>query len=86
MDRTDVVTSISVALSEVLQKDFGSLDEQTRLFDDLNLDSTTVIQLLMALEDVLGVEFDPDSLVPEYFASIGSLTDFVLSIEQSQAA
>ncbi len=86
MNRNDVVESISVALSEVLQRELGVLSEDTRLFEDLNLDSTTVIEMLMALEDVLELEVDPDSLAPEYFASVGTLTDFILQADESQAA
>lgn len=65
------------ALSKVLGRDLHGVTEQTRLFEDLNLDSTSVLELLMAIEEDLEVEFDPDGLKQEHFASVGSLSDYV---------
>jgi acyl carrier protein len=79
MTRTDVLTSISIAISEVLHRELGDLTEDVRLFDDLNLDSTTVIELLMAIEDVLEITVDPDTLEPEHFTTVGALADYVIS-------
>ena len=59
MHRHDVIQPITVALSEVLGRDLPDLREETRLFEDLNLDSTTILELLMALEDVLGTSSIP---------------------------
>ncbi len=50
----------------------------TRLFDDLDLDSTSVLGLLMALEDSLDMEVDPESLEQHHLETVGSLTDFVV--------
>jgi len=86
MNRPDTLTSITVALSEVLQRDLDDVAEDTRLFEDLNLDSTTVIELLMALEDVLGILVDPDTLEPEHFTTVGALADYVMTSETAAAA
>nr|WP_202474362.1 phosphopantetheine-binding protein [Streptomyces sp. SID5466] len=64
-------------MSSVLNKELTELDESTRLFDDLALDSTSVIELLMGLEDSIGLEIDPDDLEPEAFGTVGTLTDYV---------
>jgi acyl carrier protein len=80
--------SLATALDHVVLKD--SVDvvaEDTRLFEDLNLDSTTVIELLMALEDVLGILVDPDTLEPKHFTTVGALADYVQSTDApAQAA
>ena len=65
------------ALSKVLGRDLHGVTAQTRLFEELNLDSTSVLELLMAIEEDLEVEFDPDGLKQEHFASVGSLSDYV---------
>jgi acyl carrier protein len=65
------------ALSKVLNRDLSGVTAQTRLFEDLNLDSTSVLELLMAIEEDLGVEFDPDGLQQHHFASVGSLSGYV---------
>ncbi|HEY4023716.1 MAG TPA: acyl carrier protein [Pseudonocardiaceae bacterium] len=77
MERSQVVEHVRVALAEVLNRDLPTLSEQTRLFEDLALDSTSVIELLMGLEDTIDLEIDPDELEPEAFQTVASLTDYI---------
>ena len=77
MDRTQIVEHVRISLSEVLNRELPELTEQTRLFEDLALDSTSVIELLMGLEDTIGLEIDPDDLEPEVFQTVGRLTDYI---------
>lgn len=77
MNRTEIIEQVRIALSSVLNKELTELDESTRLFEDLALDSTSVIELLMGLEDSIGLEIDPDDLEPEAFGTVGTLTDYV---------
>jgi acyl carrier protein len=86
MTRQEIVSAITVALGEVLQRDVDGVTEDTRLFEDLNLDSTTIIELLMALEDVLGILVDPDTLEPDHFTTVGALADYVTTAEPAQEA
>ena len=60
-------------------EDVPELTDDLRFFGDLGLDSTNVIELLMALEDSLGLEIDPDQLLPEAFESVRSLSDYIRS-------
>lgn len=77
MDRKDIIAQIEAALSEVLERDISALQEDVRLFEDLHLDSTAVLELLMALEDNLGIEVDPESLDMDDFRTLGSLADYI---------
>ncbi|TDB78101.1 acyl carrier protein [Micromonospora sp. KC723] len=77
MERNEIVKNIQGALAEVLMRDFGPLPENTRLFEDLHLDSTAILELLMALEDNIGIEVDPEKLDMGDFRTIGTLTDFL---------
>lgn len=77
MDRSAIVTQVRLAICDVLSRDAAELDEQARLFEDLALDSTMVIELLMALEDTTDLKIDPDELEPEVFRTVGSLADYV---------
>jgi acyl carrier protein len=77
MTHTDIQNSLKDALADVLKKDLPELTADTRLFSDLALDSTSVIELLMALEDTLGLQIDPDELTPEVFETFGALTAYV---------
>lgn len=78
MNRADVVNHIESTLTEVLERPVDGLSEETRLFDDLHLDSTSILEVLMALEDAVGVEVDPEQLEMSDFASVGSLTSYLL--------
>ncbi|MBD5785593.1 acyl carrier protein [Cellulosimicrobium terreum] len=78
MDRERVVSAIVEALSSVLGRALPDVTESTRLFADLDLDSTSVLGLLMALEDTLEMEVDPEALEQHHLESVGSLTDFVV--------
>jgi acyl carrier protein len=77
MDRSSVVKTITGALSEIMQREYADVTEETRLFEDLHLDSTSVLTLLMALEDQTGIEVDPESLQMENFQTIGTLADYI---------
>jgi acyl carrier protein len=77
MDRTQIIEHVRVSLAEVLNRELPALTEDTRLFEDLALDSTSVIELLMGLEDTIGLEIDPDELEPEVFQTVGSLTGYI---------
>ncbi|PRY38128.1 acyl carrier protein [Umezawaea tangerina] len=77
MDRPSVVKTIVNALSEIMQREYSEVTEETRLFEDLHLDSTSVLTLLMALEDQTGIEVDPESLQMENFQTIGTLADYI---------
>jgi acyl carrier protein len=75
--RAEIRAALRQALSEVLNTDIPELTEGTRLFADLSLDSTSVIELLMALEDSLGLQIDPDELAADAFETVGTLTDYI---------
>jgi acyl carrier protein len=77
MERTQIIEHLHIALSSVLNRDIPELSEDDRLFEDLALDSTSVIELLMSLEDTIDLEIDTDELEPEVFKTVGSLTDYI---------
>ncbi|MEU5417960.1 acyl carrier protein [Streptomyces sp. NPDC001407] len=79
MNRQDVVQALEAALTDVLDRPVSGLTGEVRLFDDLHLDSTTMLEMLMALEDSIGLEVDPEELEVDDFESVATFTDFVLS-------
>ncbi|MEE6261669.1 acyl carrier protein [Plantactinospora sonchi] len=79
MDRSKVVTQIEQSLSDVLQRPISGLPEETRLFEDLHVDSTSVLELLMALEDGVGIDVDPERLEIADFKTIGTVADYVVA-------
>lgn len=79
MNRDEVVEAVKAALAEVLQRAMPDVGEETRLFEDLHLDSTSVLEMLMALEDLVGLTVDPEDLQANDFRTVGSLADYVLA-------
>jgi acyl carrier protein len=77
MNRTDILAHLQFALSTVLNREVPEIRDELRLFEDLALDSTSVIELLMSLEDTIDLEIDPDELGPEVFKTVGSLADYI---------
>lgn len=79
MSHEIIADRVREALRVVLEKeDLGPVEADTKLFEDLQLDSTSVIELLMLLEDSLGLDIDPDELEPDVFETFGSLTAYAL--------
>ncbi|MER5544805.1 acyl carrier protein [Streptomyces sp. NPDC001118] len=79
MERRNVISAVEQALSEILERPVTELAEDARLFEDLHLDSTSVLELLMALEDSVDISVDPEELDMDNLKSVGSLTDYVLA-------
>jgi acyl carrier protein len=79
IDRETVVAAVTSALEETLGRELPDIDESTRLFDELAVDSTGVLGVLIALEDSLNIVIDPDAITEEHFATVGGLTDCALA-------
>jgi acyl carrier protein len=77
MDRTEILAGVKRALGEVLKEPVTDVTEETSLLGELCLNSATILELLMALEDVFDVEVSTDSLRVEAFKTIGTLAGYV---------
>lgn len=77
---TSNTTSIAERTKQVLGgmvgRDPATLTDDTRLFAELGMDSTNALELLMQLEDELGVRIDADSLEQSDLETVGSLTGY----------
>ncbi|GHJ48859.1 hypothetical protein Cs7R123_62010 [Catellatospora sp. TT07R-123] len=78
MNRNDVIDQIRIVVGKVLGQEIGPLSPDDRLLDGLNLDSTSMLEILMELEDTLGFEVDIDSLDPAVFETVGSFADYIV--------
>ncbi len=77
MERDEIIEHLRQSLSVVLDRELPGLSPQTRILDDLEVNSMRFIELLMSLEDTLGLSADTEDLEPEVFESVGSLADFI---------
>ncbi|MFC9434470.1 acyl carrier protein [Nocardia sp. NPDC057030] len=78
MDQQAVTEQVVVILAKMVRREPDSIQRTTRLFDDLGLDSTSALELLILIEDGIGVEFDEDTLEPDHFETVASLVAYVL--------
>ncbi|MFD5649187.1 MULTISPECIES: phosphopantetheine-binding protein [unclassified Streptomyces] len=76
-DRQEVISAIEKGLAEVLEREITELTEDTRLFDDLRLDSSSVLELLLLVEDSTGAAVDPETLDIDHLRSVRSFADYV---------
>jgi acyl carrier protein len=75
--RRRVVDAIASALAQVLDRPLPELTEDSKLFDELGLDSTGVLEMLMLMEEALGTEFESEGFQMSDFHTVGALADFV---------
>ncbi|MFG2041334.1 acyl carrier protein [Dactylosporangium sp. NPDC048998] len=73
----DIRAVLRDALADVLHKDIGELNDDTRLFAELGLDSTGVIELIMELEDAIDVRIDPETVTADVFETVASLVGYL---------
>ena len=77
MDREQTLLTVRDGLSHVLERDVTGLTEETRFFEDLHLDSTSILELLLALEHSLGFTVDPEEIDMEDFVSVGTFITYL---------
>lgn len=72
----DVIGSVAAMTRQVPE----SITGRTRFHQDLDFDSTDVLELLMRLEAEFDLEFDPDTFGAQAFETVDSLADHVRGI------
>lgn len=63
-----------------LEDEMGLISENTRLVEDLNLDSLDAVEISMLIEDKLNIEFDEADL-----EGVSTVADLVKAIEKVKA-
>jgi acyl carrier protein len=72
-----IIEHIRQSLIVALGREITELHETAMLYEDLGLESIGILELLLSLEDTLGIEIDPEDLEMEIFRTVGSLADYV---------
>jgi acyl carrier protein len=80
--RARILDSVGELLARVLGREVQAVSESTPLRADMT--SATILELLLELEDALGVRVDVEDLDEDDTATLGALADFVVA--HSQAA
>lgn len=74
MERAEIFDKVADIASDILGVEIDQITEQTT-FDDLDADSLDRLQLVTAMEDEFGIEFDEERLL-----SISSVADAIDAI------
>jgi acyl carrier protein len=75
--REQVVESICALLPRVLKREVADASQDSTLMDDLGMSSTTALELVLELEELLEREISVEDLGREDFDTVGSLADYV---------
>ncbi|WP_161601540.1 phosphopantetheine-binding protein [Paenibacillus luteus] len=87
MERISIVEGLRKIIVEELDVAApAELNETERLNEDLNLDSIMILQLAVYIEEYFEVSFPEEDVDPSVFATVGSLTDFVVALQKLGAA
>lgn len=79
MERSEVFATVVEIASDVLGVDADTITDETT-FDDLDADSLDRLQLVTAMEDELGIEFDEEKLMD--IASVHDAVEAILSAQE----
>lgn len=77
MTRSTIVHTLGAVISRVTGQETGEVSERTRVFDDLNLDSISILEVLVALESEFGIDVDPDALTAQDLETLGAVANYV---------
>ena len=75
--RERVVGSIGTLLPRILKRDMATPPEDSRLFDELGLSSSSTLELLLELEEALEIQIDVEEIDQDDLETIGTLASFV---------
>ena len=79
--QTDARNDLRQALATVLEEEIPPLSDEMNLFKEFYLDSMSMLESLMELEDMLGFNVDPESLDIKDFETVGRYSSFLVSIK-----
>ena len=83
MERAEVVQVLRDKAVEMLEVDADAVQEDKSFVDDLEVDSLSLVELTMELEDTLGIELPEEEL--EDVKTIGAFVDVIFAKVQAKA-
>jgi len=69
--------AVVLTVAEAVHVEPSTVESSPSLLDLAGFDSITVVTVLERLEDAFGLEVRAESIVPEAFESVGTLTDLI---------
>ena len=75
--RDRVIDTIRRVVPRITRRELPSVTEQTRLMEDLNLSSSSTLELMLEIEDGLDIQINVEDIDRDDFRTVGTLADFV---------
>lgn len=75
MEELEVLKNV---IAEVLSVDPNEINEDTTFIDDLGADSLDVFQIIMGVEEALGIEVDSDQA--EKIVTVGDAVELIKTV------
>jgi len=82
MERAEVLQVLREKAVEMLEVEADQVQEDKSFVDDLQVDSLSLVELTMELEDTLGVELPEEELAD--VTTIGGFVDVILAKKNAQ--
>jgi len=82
MERAEVLQVLREKSVEMLEVEADQVQEDKSFVDDLQVDSLSLVELTMELEDTLGVELSEEELAD--VKTIGAFVDVILAKKNAQ--
>jgi len=75
--RGQVVDTICAVVPRITRQQLPSVGEDTRLMEDLNLSSSSTLELMLEIEESLDIQINVEDIDRDDFRTVGTLADFV---------
>ncbi|MCW2613625.1 MAG: Acyl carrier protein [Frankiales bacterium] len=84
MERAEVLEVLRDKAVEMLEVEADAVQEDKSFVDDLDVDSLSLVEFTMELEDTLGIELPEEELTD--VKTIGAFVDVIMSKDPKSAA
>ena len=82
MNRDEILNALRTLMVEQLEVQVPEqLQDGHRLYEDLNIDSIMVLQLIVDVEERFEVTVPEEDVDPEVFKTVGSLVAFIQQLQ-----
>jgi acyl carrier protein len=87
MSKQEIIDRLQTIITENLEHNLPvTLSEEQRLYEDLNIDSLMVLQLMIYIEEEFQVEVPEEDVDPEVFQTVRSLVQFIQELQKQNIA
>lgn len=76
--RQQLIDGTRELLPRILRRELPELSDQTRLMEDLRLTSSTLLELLLELEERLEIQINVEEIDEDGVETVGNLADFIV--------